>query len=175
MKPPNKLLDRTFHAGITLKGIGGLTEILGGVLWWFVKPSEVSRGIRFLLLQELARDPDGFFASHVLRESSKFAHVDPTFASFYLISHGITKVVLVVCLWLNKLWAYPLTIVVFGAFCVYQIHRYTRTHSILLVLLTIFDIFLIYLTWQEYLQQKRMQQELQQELNPAASPGQQST
>jgi uncharacterized membrane protein len=163
MKPPSKLLDRTFHAGITLKGIGGLMEMTGGVLLWFVKPAAMSATVQFLFLQDLSRNPDGFFTSHVLRESSKFANLDPTFASMYLLSHGITKVILVVCLWLNKLWAYPLTIFVFAGFCVYQVHRYTRTHSISLILLTIFDLFLIYLTWREYLQEKRIREEQNRE------------
>jgi uncharacterized membrane protein len=34
-----------------------------------------------------------------------------------------------------------------------------HTHSIFLVLLTIFDLILIYLTWREYLQKKRARDE----------------
>jgi uncharacterized membrane protein len=158
MKPPPTLLDRTFHAGITLKGIGGVMETIGGILLWFISPASMSHTVQFLFLQEFARDPDGFLTSHVLKESLKFANLDPTFASLYLLSHGITKVALVVCLWLNKLWAYPLTIVVFAGFCIYQILRYMHTQAISLVLLTIFDIFLIYLTWREYLEQKHIRE-----------------
>lgn len=161
MKPPSKLLDRTFHAGITLKGIGGVMETIGGILLWFISPASMDDTLQLFFLQELARNPDGFFTSHVLRESSKLANLDPMFASLYLLSHGITKTALVVCLWLNKLWAYPLTIMVFAGFCVYQVHRYMHTHAISLVLLTIFDLFLIYLTWREYLQQKRIRAEQQ--------------
>jgi uncharacterized membrane protein len=159
LKPPSTLLDRTFHAGITLKGIGGVLETIGGVLLWFLSPASMSQTVKLLFLQELARDPDSFFASHLLKESSKIANMDPTFASLYLLSHGITKVALVVCLWMNKLWAYPLTIMVFAGFCVYQIRRYMHTHAISLVLLTIFDIFLIYLTWREYLEQRRIREQ----------------
>jgi uncharacterized membrane protein len=64
---------------------------------------------------------------------------------------------------MNKLWAYPLTIFVFAAFCVYQIHRYTHTHSVTLILLTLFDLALIYLTWREYLEQKQIRGERQKE------------
>jgi uncharacterized membrane protein len=159
MKPAPTLLDRTFHAGITLKGIGGVLETIGGILLWFISPAAMSQTVKLLFLQELARNPDGFFSTHVLKESSKFANMDPTFASLYLLSHGVTKVALVICLWMNKLWAYPLTILVFAGFCVYQIHRYTHTHAISLILLTIFDIFLIYLTWREYLEQKHYREQ----------------
>jgi uncharacterized membrane protein len=76
------------------------------------------------------------------------------FVSLYLLSHGLTKVILVVALWMNALWAYPLTIVVFAAFSVYQMYRYSFTHSIVLLLLTIFDIAIIYLTWMEWREQE---------------------
>lgn len=159
MTQPSKLLDRTFHAAITLKGIGALLEIIGGLLLMFIKPTAMSNLLQLLFLQELSRAPDGFLSTHVLRQSSRLAHLDPTFASAYLLSHGITKLLLVICLWMNKLWAYPLTMAVFAGFCVYQIHRYSHTHAISLILLTIFDIFLIYLTWREYLEQKGLRDE----------------
>lgn len=78
------------------------------------------------------------------------------FASLYLLSHGLVKVVLVVCLWANRLWAYPLTIVVFAAFMVYQTYRFTHTHSWALIILTLFDGLLIFLTWKEYQDQKSL-------------------
>ena len=76
------------------------------------------------------------------------------FASMYLLSHGLTKLVLVIALWMNALWAYPLTIVVFAAFSAYQMYRYAHTHSIAMLLFTIFDVALIYLTWMEWREQK---------------------
>lgn len=163
MNPPPSILERTFHAGITLKGIGGLLETIGGILLLFIPPASMSETVKFLFLQELAHNPDSIFSTHVLKLSSRLASADPTFASLYLLSHGIVKVALVICLWMNKLWAYPLTIFVFAAFCVYQIHRYTHTHSVTLILLTLFDLALIYLTWREYLEQKQIRGERQKE------------
>jgi uncharacterized membrane protein len=66
----------------------------------------------------------------------------------------VVKLVLVICLLLNKIWAYPLTIAVFTAFMVYQVHRFTHTHSWALIWLTAFDAVIVYLTWQEYQEQR---------------------
>ena len=66
----------------------------------------------------------------------------------------MTKVALVLGLWMKKLWAYPLTIAVFAAFCVYQTYRYELTHSAWMLVLTILDLALICLTWEQYRQQK---------------------
>jgi uncharacterized membrane protein len=60
--------------------------------------------------------------------------------------------------------------VVFGVFCVYQMHRFAHTHSIFLVLLTIFDLILIYLTWREYLQKKRARDEGAKTTKEASKP-----
>jgi uncharacterized membrane protein len=59
---------------------------------------------------------------------------------------------------MNKLWAYPLTIGVFGAFAMYQVFRFTHTHSWALVILTIFDVLIILLTWNEYRRLEAMRQ-----------------
>jgi uncharacterized membrane protein len=149
------ILHDTFRTGITMKGIDGVVEAIGGVLLWFVKPSKISGPLKIFFAHELSRDPHDFVAKHLLHLSDKLATSDATFASLFLLSHGVVKVVLVTCLWLDKLWAYPATIVVFGAFCVYQMYRFTHTHSIALVLLTIFDLGLILLTWHEYQEQKQ--------------------
>jgi uncharacterized membrane protein len=66
----------------------------------------------------------------------------------------VAKVALVLGLWMKKRWAYPLTIAVFGAFCVYQMYRYALTHSAWMLVLTILDVALIYLTWEQSQQQK---------------------
>jgi uncharacterized membrane protein len=39
---------------------------------------------------------------------------------------------------------------VFGAFIAYQLYRYSYTHEIALILLTVFDLFVIALAWHEY-------------------------
>jgi uncharacterized membrane protein len=146
----SSLLHGTFRTGITLKGIGGLTETIGGVLLWFVSPAELSRMVSDLLQAEHARHPHNFIASHFLHMAQGISHADPIFASLYLLSHGVVKTALIVALWFNKLWAYPLTIAVFGGFMVYQVYRYTHTHSFALMVLTIFDAVVVWLTWQEY-------------------------
>ena len=50
----------------------------------------------------------------------------------------------------EKLWAYPACFVVFGAFIAYQLYRYSFTHDVGLILLSILDAFVILLAWHEY-------------------------
>ena len=143
----------TFRTGITLKGIDGVLETIGGALLLLMHPAEVNAMLRVLCQHELSRDPQDFIAIHVLRASETLLGSNRLFASMYLLSHGVTKAALVVALWMNALWAYPLTIFVFAAFSVYQMYRYSHTHSMAMLLLTVFDVALIYLTWLEWQEQ----------------------
>jgi uncharacterized membrane protein len=72
------------------------------------------------------------------------------FAAIYLLSHGVIKLTLVWALLGGKLWAFPVSMVVFGGFIVYQLYRYTFTHEWMLIALSIFDIFVIALIYLEY-------------------------
>jgi uncharacterized membrane protein len=57
---------------------------------------------------------------------------------------------LIVGLLRNKLWYYPIAIVVFILFVAYQIFRFQITHSIWLLAITAVDAVVIVLTWHEY-------------------------
>jgi uncharacterized membrane protein len=151
----SSLLHGTFRTGITLKGIGGLIEAAGGVLIWFVGPARLAAFVQGLLEREEQRNPYDFISAHFLHLAHEIGRADPVFASLYLLSHGIVKTVLVIALWFNKLWAYPVTLVVFGGFMIYQMRRYTHTHSFALVMLTIFDAVVVWLTWQEWRVQRK--------------------
>jgi uncharacterized membrane protein len=148
------LLRATFRTGITVKGIDGLLETIGGVLLWVISPSAMNHTVALLFQHELSRDPDDFIGVHLLHISKELTDSNRLFASIYLLSHGIVKIVLAVALWLDDLWAYPLAIFVFGAFGVYQMYRYSHTHSMALLVLTVFDAALLWLTWAEYRVQK---------------------
>lgn len=152
------LLHEGFRAAITLKGIDGLLEAAGGAILWFVKPAALNNiALRFLEF-DLPFDRHEFITTHLYRATEHLAYGGKHFASLYLLAHGLIKALLVLALWFDALWAYPATIFVFGVFCVYQLHRFRYTHSIALILITFFDIVIIWLTWREYCEQKSARQ-----------------
>lgn len=143
------LLHEGFRAGITLKGIDGVLEAIGGIILWFVRASSLNHVARIFLQHDLPFDRHEFLTNHLFQAAQHLATARH-FVSVYLVLHGLIKVVLVAALWLDSLWAYPLTIVVFSIFSGYQIFRFTHTHSAALILITVFDVFIILLTWREY-------------------------
>jgi uncharacterized membrane protein len=146
----SRTLDDTFKISVTLKGLDGLLEIIGGTVLLFVKPSTLDQIARSLTQHELSEDPHDLIARHILHSAGHLTHGGTLFAAVYLLSHGIAKVVLVVALLRDQLWAYPAMIVLLGAFIVYQLYRLSYHATLGLTLLTIFDAFVVWLTWREY-------------------------
>jgi len=146
----SSILHKGFEVGILLKAIDGVLEIIGGILLIFLNPSRLNKLVAWLTQRELSEDPRDVVANFLLRLSSKFTVSVEYFGVFYLVSHGIVKLVLIIFLWKRKPWAYPLTIVSLILFIIYQIYRYTLQPSSGLVILTIFDIVMIILTFIEY-------------------------
>jgi uncharacterized membrane protein len=156
LSPHNpSLLGRSFRASIILKGLHALLETVGGVLLLKISPQTVNRIVWAIVSPELSEDPHDFVANHLLRMAESYAGKGGHFASFYLLSHGIVKLVLIVELLRNKLWAYPLMIVTLGGFVCYQMYRFALSHSAAMIVLTVFDLVIIVLTWLEYGEQRR--------------------
>ena len=60
------------------------------------------------------------------------------------------KLLLVIGLLRGKLWSYPASLVVLGLFIAYQLYRFSYTQGIGLIVLTVFDVFVMGLIWHEY-------------------------
>ncbi len=143
-------LDKAFEVGILLKALDGTIEIIGGLLLLFISADTINKIAVFLTSEELSQDPHDFIASHVLHYAQHINHGTLIFGSIYLLAHGLVKVVLVVEILRGRLWAYPGLIVVTSAFMLYQIYRIGYSGSISLVLLTVFDAVVVWLTVLEY-------------------------
>jgi len=147
---PRSLLDKTYEIGIIVKGVDGLLELIGGILVLAVPPHAVATLVRFLTESELAEDPHDFVATHILHYGNSLTHGSHTFAAAFLLTHGITKIIIVACLLRNKLWAYPFALVVFTLFIAYQGYELIVHATVGMSLLTVLDIFILWLIWREW-------------------------
>ena len=144
------LLDRIFDTSVTLKGLDGLLELVGGILLLFLSPARLNAVAAFLTQHELSQDPKDFIATHVVSYAHSLSASVSLFLAFYLLSHGVVKIVLVAALLKQKLWAYPWMIAFLVVFIVYQVYRIVLHISLGLLALTLFDIFIVVLTVLEY-------------------------
>jgi len=150
-KPLPPALHRTFEIGMVLKGLDGVLEVIGGILLLVLSPQAIEHLVRGLTQGELSEDPHDLVARYLLHTASHLSHGTTLFGAIYLLSHGVAKLVLVVLVLREKLWAYPWLIALLVAFIVYQLYRITLVRfSAGLAALTVFDVALVWLTWREY-------------------------
>jgi len=147
-------LDKVFEVGILLKGLDGLLEVGGGILLLFIKPGYLNQLATTLTQHELVEDPRDFFSTYILHSAHDLSAGSLVFASLYLLSHGITKIVLIWEILHNRFWAYLGLIYLTIGFMIYQTYRFSYSHSIGLFLLTLFDAVIVYLTVIEHRKRK---------------------
>ncbi len=143
-----RYLHSIFIWGVALKAFDGFMEVAGGIALLFTGP--LARFAEVLIQNELIEDPHDFIATHLQHALPVLIANSGWFATAYLLSHGVIKVFLAAGLLRDKVWAYPTAIIVFILFIVYQLYRYAFTHSPFLLLLTLLDLAVVWLTWHEY-------------------------
>jgi uncharacterized membrane protein len=150
MSVAEKNIRLAFRVSLFIKGVFAFLEIAGGVLAYFINQKLLLRFITTITQDELVEDPNDFVANHLLHLAQQFSISTQYFAAFYLLSHGVIKLFLIAGLLRERLWYYPLAMIVFALFIMYQLYRFSFTHSVWLLVITILDMVVIWLTWREY-------------------------
>jgi uncharacterized membrane protein len=153
---PSSLLDRVFEGGIIIKGISGALEFIGGLLLLFVSPAAIHSFLVFVTQQETIEDPNDRVVSLLLNTSQHLFSGGTAFVIAYLWVHAAIKLIAVIGILRNYLWAYPFSLVTLGLFMLYQLYTISIHPTIGMVLLTLFDIFILWLIWREYGKAKLM-------------------
>ena len=143
-------VHQIFEISVLLKGAHALIECIGALVLVFVSTNAIKGLVNVLTQEELIEDPNDFVASHLLSLAQNFTISTQRFYAFYLLSHGVIKAFLVIGLLRNTLWAYPVSLVVLCLFIVYQLYRFSYTHGLGLIVLTVFDVIVMGLIWHEY-------------------------
>jgi len=145
----NKTLDshRILELSLLLKGAHAIVECLGGLILAFTSSATLVHLVGLLTQQELTEDPQDRIAGWLLASVQHLSVGTEHFYSFYLLSHGILKLAMVVELLRGRHWAYPASLWVLGFFVLYQLYRYSFTHSVFLLILTVLDVGVMVLIW----------------------------
>jgi uncharacterized membrane protein len=145
-----KHIHELFVVSLWAKGLFALSEIIGGIAAFFVTKQFLLDIAVWVTKREFVEDPHDLVANLLLHGVQSLSIGMQAFAAVYLLVHGVIKLWLIIGLLREKLWYYPAGLAIFGLFIIYQIYRYTFTHSILLLLVTLIDAVVIGLTWHEW-------------------------
>ena len=154
---PSTLLDKIFEGGIIIKGITGGLEFLGGLLLLFVSTDTMRRFIEFVTQRELLEDQHDRFANFLLSTTHHISSGSKVFAIVYLWIHAAIKLIAVIGILKNQLWAYPFSLITLGILMLYQVYTIVFVHvTIGMILLTVFDVFILGLIWREFFKARQI-------------------
>lgn len=148
--PPERYIRTFFRVSLWFKAVFASTEIVGGMIAFFVTRQFLVQVANVITQGELREDPGDILANYLRHAVLGFSVSSRHFTAVYLLTHGVIKLWLVVGLLRIRLWYYPTALVVFSLFVVYQIYRFSYTHSLMLLFITAVDLVVIGLTWHEY-------------------------
>ena len=163
--PPNNL-----PAILTLMNSKLHTELFAFAMWWRIiygtlrtllglgllnlVGTPLTTLLERVMRHELMDDPGDtlFNTIHHLLQLHPFTIT--YFLSAYMIFWGVTDVFLSVALLKQKLWAFPTSLALIAVFMIYEIYRFTDTHSLILLGIIGVDIFIFFAIRHEYKQIK---------------------
>ena len=150
-----RLYHGAFDAGITLKGLDGLFELIAGLTLLLSSQPALLAAAHWLTRNELIEDPDNFLANHLLHATQKLSIGSWHFAGAYLLGHGLVKIGLVLALWRGLRWAWPTAIAILSAFIIYQGYRWAHHASAFLAFITALDVVIVLLIAIEWRRQRK--------------------
>lgn len=145
-----KRLHGLFEASLWIKALFALSEIVAGAAAYFIPSHVVLTFVLRITGHELREDPHDVVAGVLLHAAQHLSLGSQAFAAVYLLAHGVLKLWLIVGLLRERLWIFPVSVVIFALFIAYQLYRYAYTHSVWLILLSVLDLGVIALTWHEF-------------------------
>lgn len=149
MKKYWSYIHELFLALITAKAFNGVVEIIGGFFILFYGKA-VELEVYAFTNFELTERHNEFISKYLIESARSFSISAQHFVSIYLLFHGVLNLLLVFLIYKKKILAYPLSMILFGLFLIYQIIRVYHNHSIGLAVISVVDVFMIILTWFEY-------------------------
>jgi uncharacterized membrane protein len=147
-KRVEKEITTVFEIGVIIKSVQGIFEIIAGVLLLSLNTEALGQRIEIYAQGELVENSHDIIFNFVQYVGQ---HISSSnfFLVAYLLGHGLVKLFLVIGLFHKKLWAYYVFIWILGVFICYEAYRLSFSHSVALLIFTLFDILLLYLTWME--------------------------
>lgn len=144
MAVPRRLAHLAFVLGMVFKGIDGLMEVAGAIALLLISKSQIDQLADWLARQE-------FGPTHALAHvTTQLAVGMQHFTIIYLFVHGGVKLALVGGLLRGVRWVFPVALVILTGFIAYQVYRLSMRLSLGLGALTVIDLIVVLLIFQEW-------------------------
>lgn len=144
-----------FDFSLIIKGIDGVLEVIAGILLALLTPRRMGWLVHLVTTRELLEDPRDLLANKLLLILSHFTPHAHVVWTFFLLSHGLIKIILAWQLLRGRMWVYPYAIALLLGLMVFQVTQIILHHSPLLTAFTLLDAIIIVLACYEYSKRRR--------------------
>lgn len=159
MNEPKSSIEKGTHlafmTSLFMKGIYSSSEVITGVLIALTPQATIISYVNFLTTLETSSESSSLFLPILLLITKEISISSQSFVSLYLIIHGSTKLLLITGLVRGQRWAYLTTFIIFPLFIMYELYRFSWSHSPWLLAATTLNVLIIILTMTEYHFSKR--------------------
>jgi uncharacterized membrane protein len=146
----SKWLHWLFEASLVIKGLLAFCETLGGIGLLLTPNVTILNFVGWLFGHNLTQTPNEDMAQWVRHLVETFPIEIQHFYALYLLGHGALKFAMVIMLARRILWAYPAAMAILAGFVIYQTTEFVTQGSVILLLLSFFDAFMIALVYREW-------------------------
>jgi uncharacterized membrane protein len=149
---PNSLFHLAYLVTIAVKGIDGAIETILGAVIWISGPDRFYGFLLRFTAPELVVDPAPSGLTEFLRgAASQLMDSSASFIVFYLLAHGILKVVLaLVLLTGGGRWVYPVATIILTGFIGFMSFHLAEHWSNWVLAFAIFDFVTLLLVLNEW-------------------------
>lgn len=142
--------EKLFIIGMWWRIAYGLLRIVFGLAVLKVVGRPLIDVLTTLMGRELIEDPNDILYTFAIRILNEHPLYITYFLAVYFIFWGIVDITLSYNLLKHKLWAFPASIAVIGVFILYELIRFSHTHSLILLWIIFLDSIILFLVQQEY-------------------------
>jgi uncharacterized membrane protein len=150
-----KLERLLFTYGMWWRIVYGVVRVAVGLFLFRVIDMPFSELLYRMTGNEGAEDQTDIIFQFLQTILEKHPFTVTHFVAIYVLFWGVVDIVCSVSLLKRKLWAFPVSMGIIVLFIIYEIYRFSHTHSLLLLWIIIVDIFIVWLIWREYLIARR--------------------
>lgn len=144
------VITELFRLGMVWRIAYGSLRLFFGIILLRVVGAPVTDLMHKIMGHELTEDPTDFLYRLVEILFSHHSFHVTYFLAFYFIFWGLIDIILSLQLLKGRLWAFPLSLYLIGSFVIYELFRFTHTHSMFLLGIIAVDIIVMALIFKEY-------------------------
>lgn len=144
------LEERLFTIGMNWRIGYGFFRILFGLALLKVVGIPLIEVVATLMQHELVEDPSDILYTFITTILTNHPLYITYFLALYFIFWGVVDIVLSYNLIKHRLWAFPASFLLISLFVVYEMIRFTYTHSFILLGVILLDTIILWLIRREY-------------------------